>query len=67
MEGELGASSIKLGLVCILAMGFFGLAGGRGGAGGIMPLERDGIWSFLLIWLVQLRDAAARYPAVSAV
>lgn len=27
-EGELGASSIKLVLVCILAMGFFGLAGG---------------------------------------
>lgn len=37
--------------------------GRTGGAGGIMPLERGGIWSFLLIWLVHLRDTA-RYPSI---
>lgn len=40
--GRPGACSIKLGLVCILAMGFFWASGRTGGQGGIMPLERLG-------------------------
>lgn len=68
-EGELGGFFNKIGFGLYFSDGLFwacrwaGQGGaGRGGAGGIMPSERGGIWSFLLIWLVHLRDAAARYP-----